>query len=215
MKKERPMTHPHNPFGDFEEDFKKTEKADPFASPGRVPPETYKFILVPQDIKGDDVLVDHEIFVANSGTKGFKIFCEILDPETVINPKTKEPQVTNGVVIEHVFYVTQKNLPYIKRDIATILGRELASLNELPNTVWGGRTFEGVVQDDPYKGFVKSKIGFINAWAPKQESGPNPHGPATSSPPKPPHDQKVPPKKDPPPMKAPPTPESPGGSADF
>jgi hypothetical protein len=177
------MVHdPNNPFNDFEDDFKKADKADPASTPGRVPPETYKFILTAQELReGDGTMADHETFVANSGTKGFKLFCEIVEPESVPNPKTNEPHRTKGVVLEHVFWITQKNLPFVKRDIATILGREIESLGELVKITWAGRTFEGVVKDETRDGYTKSKIGFINPWAPKAEEGANKHGVATSS----------------------------------
>lgn len=163
------MSNPENPFADFETDFKSADKADPAATPGRVPPETYKFVLTAADVKGDGVLADHEVFVANSGSKGFKLFCEILEPESVPNPKTSEPHITKGVVLEHVFWVTQKNLPYIKRDISTILERDLGSLTELTTITWAGRTFEGVVKDETRDGYTRSKIAFINAWVPPAE----------------------------------------------
>ncbi len=171
-----------NPFGDFEDDFKKADKAQN-TTPGRVPPETYKFVLTAQELPPDSgTMVDHEVIVGkNTGTKGFKIFCEILEPEEVPNPKTKEPHVTKGAVIDHVFWVTQKNLPFMKRDIATILGRDIETLAELTTITWAGRTFEGVVKDEEYQGRVSSRIAFINPWAPKAEEGANKDGVATAS----------------------------------
>lgn len=173
-----------NPFGDFEADFKKAEKAEQ-ATPGRVPPETYKFVLTAQELhKKPGEMVDHEVFVTPKGTKGFKLFCEIVEPEQVPNPKTGEPHITKGAVLEHPFWITQDNLPYVKRDIATILGRELESLGELTTINWAGRTFEGVVRDEEYppgSRIIRSRIAFINPWAPKSEGGANPNGVATSS----------------------------------
>lgn len=167
-------------FGDFEEDFKNTEKAAQGAAPGRVPEETYKFVLTSVDLKGDGVLVDHDIFITPAGTKAVKLFCEILDPETVENPKTKEPQVTRGSVLEHVFWVTKATLPYVKRDLSTILERDIDSLREIPSITWAGRTFEGVVRDDSYNGYIRSKINFINPWVPEAEeqAAPEPEKPA-------------------------------------
>ena len=167
------MADPANPFGDFEKDFENVKKADPAATPGRVPPETYKFVLCAQElVEGDGVMRDHEVFVAkNTGTKGFKLFCEILEPTEVPNPKTGEPHVTKGVVLEHVFWVTEKNLPYLKRDIATILERDDFKLSELTTINWAGRTFEGVVRDEKDQGgYVRSRIAFINAWVPGKDA---------------------------------------------
>ncbi len=176
------MADPANPFGDFEDDYKKSDKAEN-VTPGRVPPETYKFVLTAQELPADSgTMVDHEVIVGKkSGTKGFKLFCEILEPEEVPNPKTGEPHVTKGAVLDHVFWVTQKNLPYIKRDLATILGREVESLGELTTITWAGRTFEGVVKDETYEGRVSSRIGFINPWSPPAEEGDDKHGAAKSS----------------------------------
>lgn len=179
---EKGMTNPVNPFGDFEEDFKKAAKAENI-TPGRVPPATYKFVLTSQEIpENSGTMVDHEVIVGkNSGTKGFKLFCEILEPESVPNPKTGEAHNTKGAVLDHVFWITQKNLPFVKRDVATILGREIETLAELTKITWAGRTFEGVVKDEEYQGRVSSRIGFINPWSPPDEGGANPHGAAASS----------------------------------
>lgn len=159
-----------NPFGEFEDDFKNTEKAAAAAMPGRVPPETYRFVCTSVDPKEDGNLIDHEIFVTPSGTKCFKLFCQILEPQSVPNPKTGEAHITEGVVIEHPFWITQKNLPYAKRDLSTILERDLESLGEVTSIVWAGRTFEGVVRDESYNGRVSSRIAFINPWVPPAEN---------------------------------------------
>lgn len=176
------MTDPANPFADFEDDFKKAEKAEN-TTPGRVPPETYKFVLTAQEVPPNSgTMADFEVIVGkNSGTKGFKIFCEILEPESVPNPKTGEPHITKGAVLDHVFWVTTKNLPYVKRDVATITGREINLLGELLKITWAGRTFEGVVNDETYNGRVSSRIGYINPWSPKAEKGDDKHGVAKSS----------------------------------
>jgi hypothetical protein len=184
--KEKNMTNPANPpvnpFADFEDDFKKAEKAEN-TTPGRVPPETYKFVLTAQEVPpSSGMMADFEVIVGkNTGTKGFKLFCEILEPESVPNPKTKEPHVTKGAVLDHVFWVTAKNLPYIKRDVATITGRDIDTMGELLKITWAGRTFEGVVRDEEYLGRISSRIAFINPWAPKAEEGANPDGVATGS----------------------------------
>jgi hypothetical protein len=158
-----------NPFGEFEDDFKNTEKAAQGSAPGRVPPATYKFVLTTNDPKDDGMLIDHEVIVGkNTGTTGFKLFCEILEPESIPNPKTGDPHETKGQVVDLVYWVTQKTLPFIKRDLATILGRDLTSMSEVTKIVWAGRTFEGVVRDEEYLGVVRSRIMFVNPWKPEQ-----------------------------------------------
>jgi hypothetical protein len=161
------MTHPENEFGDFEGDFQNTEKAAQGAAPGRIPEGIYKVVVCEQDIKGDGKLVDHEVFKANSGTKGFKLFLEILEPKEVKEKGADKPVKTAGEVIEHVFWVTQKNLGFLKRDIATIIGRDLKSLNELTTLVWLGKTCEVGIKDDTYGGFKRSRVSFFNPWQPK------------------------------------------------
>lgn len=166
------MAHPEgaaNPFSDFEDDFKQTEKAPPGSIAGRLPPGTYKFVLTTNEPKDDGTLIDYEVFTANSGTKGFKFFCEVLEPESVPNPKTGDPHPTKGEIIEHVFWVTKKNLPYVMRDIATILGRDLESMGEVVKITWAGRTFEGVVREETdNKGVLRSRIAYINPWTPEE-----------------------------------------------
>ena len=172
-----------NPFGDFEDDFKKTEKAEAAASPGRIPTGTYKFVLTSQENK-EGVLSDHEVFTTPSGTKAFKLYCEVLEPEEMPNPKTGEPHITKGAVLEHPFWITQKNLPYVKRDLSTILERDLESLGEVTSITWAGRTFEGVVKDEEYNGFMRSKIAFFNPWAPPAEDAKEEQPPKKEEPPK-------------------------------
>lgn len=166
---------PENVFGDFESDFKSTEKAPPGSAPGRVPPGAYKFVLTTSEPEEGQAPVDHEIIVGkNTGTKGFKLFCEILEPESMPNPKTGEPEETKGKVLDHVFWITKNNLPFVKRDISTILGRDLESLEELTKLTWAGRTFEGVVKDEEYQGIVRSRVAFINPWTPAEGGGEKP-----------------------------------------
>jgi hypothetical protein len=166
------MTHPENgEFEDFEGDFKNVKKESPGGGAfGLVPEGVYKVACCKQDIKGDGELVDFEIFKANSGTKGFKLFLEILDPAE-ITPKGGEKVKTKGEVVEHVFWVTQKNLGYIKRDISAILGRDIASLRELETTVWVGKTCEVGIKHEVYRGFNQARVSFINAWKPGKSDG--------------------------------------------
>lgn len=164
------MTHPENEtFGDFEGDFQSAKKAEQGSSLGTVPEGTYKVACCNQDITGNGVLVDHEIFKANSGSNGFKLFLEILSPDFIVDKATGEKVKTKGETIEHVFWVTQKNLAYIKRDIAAILGRDLKSLSELAKIVWLGKTCEVGVKHEIYRGFKQSRVSYFNPWNPDAE----------------------------------------------
>ena len=175
-----------NPFGEFEADFKDVKAAPPGSFPGRLPEGVYKFVLTTKEKDGGEV-VDNEYFVAkNTGTKGWKLFCEVVEPKEMKNPNTGEPQKTEGEVLEHAFWVTAKNLPYMLRDLSTIAGREIAASDVysggILNMTWAGRTFEGVVGDEKdLGGVVRTKIKYINPWAPKTEEGDDKHGVAKSS----------------------------------
>lgn len=145
---------------DFDEDFKKADKAQPGASIGRLPESVYKGVCASVDLEGDGKLIDHEVFETGKGTKGFKLFFEILEPEKVGDVETK------GQIHEHVFWITKANLPYAKRDLSAILGRDLETLSELKTIQWAGKTVEFGLKDETYQGFTRSKTTFINAWAP-------------------------------------------------
>lgn len=147
-----------NPFGEDMDDVYKQEEAASMPS-GRIPPGTYKAVCT-QD-PGSDVSRDHEIFEAGTGTKGLKIFLELLEPEEVNGKAIK------GEILEHVFWVTKKNIPYVKRDVATILGKAPESLAELAGASWAGNTCEVVVKDEERDGYVNSRVKFINPWKPK------------------------------------------------
>lgn len=159
------MTNPSE-FGDFEDSFKNTPKAEAGGGGGDLIPEgVYKVVCSQQDIRGDGKLVDHEVIKSKAESKGLKLFLEILDPETA--KVGNETIKTRGMLQEHVFWVTQKNLPYLKRDVATIIGRDLKNLAELTAMTWAGLTCEIGIKHEVYQGFKNSKVSFINAWSPK------------------------------------------------
>jgi len=162
------MTNPSE-FGDFEESFKTAPKAEAGGGGADLIPEgVYKVVLSQQDVRGDGKLVDHEIIKSKAESKGLKLFLEILDPETM--KAGTETVKTRGQVVEHVFWITQKNMPYLKRDIATLLGRDLKSLNELLTTTWAGLTCEVGIKHEVYQGFKNSRVSFFNAWSPKKSA---------------------------------------------
>lgn len=154
-------------FGDFEESFQKTPKAEAGGGGGDLIPESvYQVVCSRQDVRGDGVLVDHEIIKSKAESKGVKIFLEILSPESV--KVGTEMVKTKGQIQEHVFWVTQKNLPYLKRDVATLLGRDLKNLTELTTMQWAGLTAEVGIKHETYNGFKNSRVGFFNQWNPKK-----------------------------------------------
>lgn len=162
---------PKNPFGDLETDFKNAEKAKVFSG-GRLPVHhAYKAVCVAFNPEGleDGELVDKHFFITPAGTKAVKIMFEILAPEKVGD------ETVIGRQFEHVFWVTAPRegsagtMPQIKRDAATILGKELEKLSELLSSTWAGHTVEFGVKDEPRNGFVNSKVTHFNAWTPEAE----------------------------------------------
>lgn len=156
------MVHdPENPFGEFEDAAKGVEAAKPGSSIGRLPEfPNYKGVCTTVDLDGDGVMVDKSIFEAKTGTKGLKIFLEILEPEKVGDVTVK------GEIHEHVFFVTDGMLPYIKRDVPVILGRPWVSMAQFAKEKWAGATVEFGLKDEAYQGFVRSKVTYFNAWKP-------------------------------------------------
>jgi hypothetical protein len=160
------MTHP-NEFSDFEDEFKNAPKAEPGGGGGDLVPEgVYKIVCSQQDTLGDGKLVDFEVIKSKTDTKGLKLFLEILDPAEV--KVGNEVIKTKGQVVEHVFWVTGKNIKFIKRDVATIIGRDLKSMAELTSTTWAGLTCEVGIKHEVYQGFKNSRVSFFTAWSPKK-----------------------------------------------
>lgn len=156
-----------NPFSEFDEEFKAADPAKAGSSIGRLPEGVYKGVCTQVDLQGDGNLVDKDIFKTPAGTNGLKIFLEILEPEKVGDVTTK------GEIHEYVFWITSKNLPYVKRDASLIVGKPVESASELAKVAWAGHTVEFGLKDETYQGFTRSKVSFFNAWdpkAPKQDS---------------------------------------------
>ena len=158
-----------DPFADMECDWEKVEKAEAGFSSGRLPEfASYKGVCVPFDpgSSQSEEQVDHHYFVAKStGSKCVKICLEILDPEKV------DDEAVKGRTHEHLFIITVKNWPYVRRDAETILGKEIKHPKDLLTSVWAGKTVEFGVRDEEWNGAKRSKTSFFNPWAPaKPES---------------------------------------------
>jgi hypothetical protein len=152
---------PENPFGEFEDVAKNIEAAGPVASTGRLPVfANYKGVCTTVDLKGDGVMVDKEIFSARTGTKGLKIFLEILEPEEVDGVKVK------GEIHEHVFFVTEGMIPSLKRDVPIILDRPWVSMAQFAKEKWAGSTVEFGLKDEAWQGFVRSRVSYFAPWKP-------------------------------------------------
>jgi len=167
------MSGVENPFGGFDEQWAGTEPAERGNAFGRVPPAVYKVVCAAVD-PGPGVMIDHEILDNREKGKslGLKVFFEILSPEAIMNPVSKEPEVTKGRIVEHVFWVTEKTLAFLKRDVETITGKKLAKASDLLTIAWAGQTCEIGVRDEEYNGYVNSRVNYINAWDPKKPAAP-------------------------------------------
>lgn len=150
-----------NPFSEFDEEFKNVDAARPGSSIGRLPEAVYRGVCTTVDLEGDGRMVDREIFTTPTGTKAMKIFLEILEPEKVGEVTTK------GEIHEFVFWVTSKNLPYVKRDASIIVGSPVETTEQLARIAWAGHTVEFGLKDETYQGFTRSKVSFFAPWDPK------------------------------------------------
>lgn len=155
------MSDSNNPFSEFDEEFKNTEAARPGSSIGRLPEAVYHGVCTTVDLEGDGRMVDRDIFKTPTGTKAMKIFLEILEPEKVGEVTTK------GEIHEFVFWVTSRNLPYVKRDASIIAGRPIETTQQLAKVAWAGLTVEFGLKDETYQGFTRSKVSFFAPWDPK------------------------------------------------
>ena len=144
-------------FGDMDEEFGNTKAAEKKGGP-KIPAGTYKVVCVENPFDEAAAGEDHEVFETKANTKGLKIFFEILSPSEV------EEKKTAGEFLDHVFWVTQKNLPYIKRDVETIIGRQPESLEEMTTGIFNGKTCEIVVKHEEYNGYLNARVAFINPW---------------------------------------------------
>ena len=126
-----------------------------------VPPDTYRVVC---RMNPDDPTQDFEIFEANSGTSGIKIFFEILSSKEGVTD-------AKGEVVEKVFWLTAKNFPYVKKDLRTLLGRDVQSLDELVvGGVFAGKTAEiKVTHETDAKGYNRLNIAWLNSWNEEEE----------------------------------------------
>lgn len=150
-------------FDSFDEEWGGVEPAERFGN--RIPPGRYQVVCTTNPFE-EHTMEDCAEIEAESGNKGLKIWFEILAPETV---KEGEKEVkTVGRIIEHVFWITKPNLPYMKRDILTILGKIPEKISTLFASGWAGKTCEILVKDDDYNNEIRSKVRFINPWKPEE-----------------------------------------------
>jgi len=160
----------HNPFEAFDDTWAKTPEAPAGGGGTRVPKAVYKFVLASVNLgkDGEDKIVDREVIDnrAKQGSLGLKVFAEIVEPENVPDPRTQELVRTRGKIIDYVFWVTEKNMPFIKRNIHTITGSELDKARDLLTIPLAGCTFEAGVDDEEYNGRINSRIQWFNPWKP-------------------------------------------------
>ncbi len=149
---ERRIGMTDNFFADINDEWAKTSPEKGKGQKKDIPslPEgVYRCILVSNELG-----LDAEALKSTStGSKGVKIFFKVLTPTQY-----------EGEIIDHVFWLTLKNLPYVKRDLYTILGYEIEDLNQLLGGIFAGKTAELKVVHDTYKGWTNLKVAWFLPW---------------------------------------------------
>lgn len=174
-------------FEAFDEQFKGIEPAGKY-SQDRVPPAVYQVVCAAMNLKGDGVLVDHEVIDnrPKGGKLGLKIFLEILAPESVtetVNGKSTEVK-TKGKIVEHIFWISDKTAGSIMRDVKAIAGVDLqGKFSKIESITWAGHTCEAGVKDNEYNGWISSRVNYFNAWNPGGQTAiPLPPGSGAAAP---------------------------------
>lgn len=140
---------------EFDQQFNETEEA-PEGGGLLIPPGTYHC-----GVQDYTWLKSKE-----KGTRGLKIAFEVVEPAVMKDDKGKEVE-TVGKVINHVFWITEKNLPYVKRDVHKILRREIASIRELADINWMECFAELVTRhEENPNGWMENRVRFFNSWNP-------------------------------------------------
>lgn len=160
-----------NAFGDLDDAFAGADAKA--ASIGELhPPGTYGFVIVPFDAKENGQMVEYDTFKAGE-TKGIRMMLEFLEPAVVKDEKSGEDVKMAGKTVEKVFWVTGPNLPYLKHDFSAIQQVEIPEGEKLSKTMergWAGRTFQGVLTNEPdKKKIMRNNISFITQWSPAEK----------------------------------------------
>lgn len=136
-------------------------------------------LLPPQEYKCG--VQDFSWLKADTGNRGLKVMFEIIEPAVALdftNDEKGKKVGVRGKIIEHVFWITAKNLPFVKRDVLKITGRELDSPKELMDINWMECFVEIVLKHDTYEGRTRNKVAFFNEWSPDTVRAPG-DAPAT------------------------------------
>jgi len=136
------------------------------------PSGTYGFVITPFDAKENGQMVEYDTFKAGE-TTGIRMMLEFLDPAVVKDEKTGEDVKMTGETVEKVFWVTEKNIPYLKHDFSQIQQVEIPAGEKLSKTMergWAGRTFQGVLShSQDKKNRMRNDISFITQWSPPEK----------------------------------------------
>lgn len=156
-------------FGDLDDAFAGAEAKA--ASIGELHPiGTYGFVITPFDAKENGQMAEYDTFKAGE-TTGIRMMLEFIDPAVVKDEKTGQEIKMTGKVVEKVFWVTAKNIPYLKHDFSAIQQTEIPEGEKLSKTMergWAGRTFQAVLtHEEDKKKIMRNNISFITQWSPE------------------------------------------------
>jgi len=119
-----------------------------------VPPGMYKVVCK-----------DQKIVTAKSGIKGIEVLFKIV-----------KPLKSKGQMICHVFWITERNLAYVRRDAIVIRGQTHRYMRTLARRAnWIGKTCEVEVRNETFRGTKVSRVWFFNSWKPKKHSAGGSH----------------------------------------
>ena len=150
--------------GRFDDQWNETEAAADFTEE-LLPPQAYQCGVQDHSwLKSD-----------NTGNRGLKIVFEIIEPAVATNEKGEEVEV-RGKTIEHVFWISKKNIPYVKRDVHTLTGHEIKAIRELMDINWMECFVEIVSKHDTYENRTRNKVAFFNEWTPDTTESDAPPG---------------------------------------
>jgi hypothetical protein len=145
--------------GEFDGDWNESEEAADFQE-----------VLLPEQAYQCGVQDHSWLKSDNSGNRGLKIVFEIIEPAVVKDAAGEDVEV-RGKTIDHVFWISKKNIPYVKRDVHTLTGQEIKAIRELMDINWMECFVEIVNKHDTYDGRTRNKVAFFNEWSPATTEG--------------------------------------------
>ena len=116
------------------------------------------------------VCTDHKIVTAKTDIKGVELTFKVIRPLKKKSPVFGKLFQVGGREIKHIFWVTEKMLPYLARDGRVIRGRKLRYLRTFAKRrYWIGQTCEISVKDETFRGVTVSRVRYFDPWKPAKK----------------------------------------------